>query len=434
VSSADNLDELAADPKRPQAAPARPPTDLRGRIRVRLGAEDGSLVAYGFGGQRVVIPAFAVGAVRTVDGYRLGSLDRGRALLVFDHQERLLLRARGRWETYGDVAAVCRAAGAPAPTHVRYFSRRRKAGRGRRERQRRPPLYQRAPGCRKLRTAPRGHTPRVLARDAVFFAVVGAAAFVGVIPGAVLPDWFGAVRVLLGLVGAVLGAAAGSWLFAALSHLVNDGLRWAVASCSARSLAPAGRFFRRRPRSGAWSAWATAGMVALVPALIAWGPGVGIASLAHGLSDSSLVAQLRAHGVSTPGFLVDVPQYSTDDNGQATVTDVATLTFVPNHEKKPWETTDPAVGGRPLPLNQADPGDTKERMTVVYLPADPDTAAARQQIAGSVWHGAPTANVIVGSLLTLALPLLIWRLVYRIRRQRWLRYAALFDETGVDHE
>ncbi len=67
-------------------------------------------------------------------------------------------------------------------------------------------------------------------------------------------------------------------------------------------------------------------------------------------------------------------------------------------------------------------------MTVVYLPGDPGTAAAQQQITGSVWHGAPTANLIVGALFTLALPPLIWALVLRVRRRRWLRNADLVDD------
>ncbi len=58
-----NIDGLVPDPAHPQAFPSKYPMDLMGRIRVRLCAEDGSLVAYGFGGQRVVLPAESVGAV-----------------------------------------------------------------------------------------------------------------------------------------------------------------------------------------------------------------------------------------------------------------------------------------------------------------------------------------------------------------------------------
>jgi len=433
-----NLDETATDAEHPQAFPAQRPTDLMGRIRVRLCAEDGGLVAYGFGGQRIVLPASAVGAVRTVDAYRVRRANRGRALLVLDHEQRILLRAGGLWETYGEVARVCRAAGVPAPEHVSYpvftssrsyQSRKdRQAAARRSRRKQKPPLYQKAPGYRKLRTIPRGMTARVLVTLALCLAVIGCAAAIGAVPALLLPEWIGAVRVLLGIAGVILGAAAGVWLCAAISHLVMDGLRWAVASAKVSALAPPGRFFRRRARSTAWPKLATAGLVVLVPALIGWGPGVAIASLVHGLSDSQLVAELRAGGVQTPGFVIDVPQYSTDDNGNTTVTDVSTLAFLPNGDKDLWETTDPSIGGRPLPLDAADPADTREPVTVVYLPDDPDTAAAAQQIAGSVWHGAPTANLIVGSLLTLPLPLLIWRLAVRIRRRRWLRDADFLED------
>jgi hypothetical protein len=58
-----NIDDLVPDPSHPRAFPSKYPMDLMGRIRVKLCAEDGNLVAYGFGGQRVVLPAKSVGAV-----------------------------------------------------------------------------------------------------------------------------------------------------------------------------------------------------------------------------------------------------------------------------------------------------------------------------------------------------------------------------------
>jgi hypothetical protein len=75
------------------------------------------------------------------------------------------------------------------------------------------------------------------------------------------------VRVLLGIVGAVLGAAAGTWLCLAVYHLALDALRWV-----ARTVAPARRFFGQergeRPEHSAWSNAVTVGLVALVPALV----------------------------------------------------------------------------------------------------------------------------------------------------------------------
>ncbi len=420
-----NLDDLVRDPQRPQTCPLKCPMDLMGRIRVWLAAEDGKLVAYGFGGQRIVLPAKSVGEVHTVSAFRVRGIRHGPALLVLDHEQRILLRAGGRWETYGELAKVCRAAKVPAPTHLvttlksRPGSRsgKRQAGRGTMV----IPRFEKAPGYRKLRANPRGTSLRVLAQGVLFLLTIGAGAVLGALPAVALPEWTGAVRTLIGIAGVLLGMAGGTWAGAALSHVVAAALRWAVTSWAAGTVAPVRRFFRRRERSGAWSVAANVGVVALVAALIGWGPGVGIASLAHGQRDSSLVAELRAHGVSAPGLLIDVQQSSTASNGDVTVTDVPTLSFLG------WQATDPSIGGRPLPLDAADPVGTREPETVVFLPSDPQVAAASQQIAGSVWHGAPTANLITGGLFTLALPALLWLLVLRLRRLRWRRAKEMVE-------
>ncbi len=233
------------------------------------------------------------------------------------------------------------------------------------------------------------------------------------------------MRTLIGIAGGLFGAAGGCWVGAAIVHKLADTVRWAGTSWSMGTLAPPDRFFgrrfRTRQRAGAWSVALTIGLTALIPALIGWGPGVGIASLAHGFRDAALVAELRADGVATRGVLIDVPQYSTDSNGEVTETDVATLKFAVPGPGSPWEVTDPSIGGRPLPLSSADPYDTDIPLTVVYLPSDPDTAAARQQVTGSVWHGAPTANLISGLLLALALPAAVWAFIRRVKRIRQRR-------------
>lgn len=409
------MDDLAPDPERPQAFPSTYPMDLMGRIRVKLCAEDGNLVAYGFGGQRVALPAKSVGSVVTVRSFRVGRVTHGRALLVLDHDDQLLLRADGMWETYGEVQKVCRAAKAPSPTH-RYSVRNRRTGR-------RPPRLSKAPGYVKLRTHPRGTALRVLALIALYLVVAGLGGFIGVLPAVALPEWFGAVRTLIGIIGVLLGLAGGLWVAAAIAHVLADGVRWAAISRATGTPAPPARFFvRRREHAGTWLAAANVGLVLLFFALVGWGPGVGIASLAHGLRDSSLVANLRANGATIPGTLIDVPQYSTDDNGKTTETDVPTLSFLF------WKTTDPSIGGRPLPLDASDPIDTSIPETVVYLPSDPGVAAAEQQITGSVWHGAPTANLISGGVFTLALPPLLWFLVLRVRRRRWRRAKEFVDD------
>jgi hypothetical protein len=414
------MDDLVPDPAHPQAFPAKYPMDLMGRIRVRLCAEDGNLVAYGFGGQRVVLPAESVGAVNTVSSFRTGRrIKHGRALLVLDREDRILLRADGLWETYGEVKKVCRAAKVPSPSHLWSTSTRGSKGssrtRGRRGRTRRPPRFAKARGYVKLRTSPRGTSLRVLAQIVLFVAAAGLGGFIGAIPAVVLPEWFGAVRTLIGIAGVVLGVAGGIWVGAAISHVLADAVRWTVTSWAAGAVAPARRFFgRRREHSAVWLVLANAGLVFLVVALVGWGPGVGLASLAHGLRDSSLVAELRANGSTTPGTLIDVLDYSTE-------TDVPTLSFLGH------KTTDPSIGGRPLALDASDPLDTEEPETVVYLASDPDVAAAEQQITGSVGHGAPTANLISGGLFTLALPPLIWLLVLRVRRRRWRQAKEFVD-------
>jgi hypothetical protein len=426
-----NMDDLVPDPAHPQAFPSKYPMDLMGRIRVKLCAEDGNLVAYGFGGQRVVLPAKTVGFVVTVGSFRVGRVAHGRALLVLDNDERILLRADGMWETYGAVEKVCRAAEAPSPKHVYAGLRGSSPGmsgtQARHARSgRRPPRFAKAPGYVRLRTNPRGSALRVLALIVLFLVATGLGGFIGVLPAVVLPEWFGAVRTLIGIVGVLLGIAGGLWIAAAVAHLLADAVRWAAISLAAGTPAPPGRFFARRPEhSGTWLAAANVGLVLLFFALAGWGPGVGIASLAHGLRDSSLVAELRANGATIPGTLIDVPQYSTDDNGNTVETDVPTLSFLL------WKTTDPSIGGRPLPLDASDPLDTDVPETVVYLPSDPDVAAAQQQIAGSVWHGAPTANLITGGLFTLALPPMLWFLALRARRRRVRRAKGYVEDLAA---
>ena len=388
-----------------------------------LRAEDGNLVGYGFGGQRVVVPAGTVGAVVTVDRYRTEHARYGRALLVLDRKQRILLRASGLWETYGEVARVCRAAGLPKPRHV-YTVRTRSARRSGGRSARAWPLYQKAPGYRRLRMAPRTTPLRLLAGTVLFLLTTVFGIFLGVLPAVLLPEWFGAVRTLIGITGGVLGAAAGIWLGAAIRNQTVQALRWAVSSWTARTVAPPGRFFRRREPSARWAVLRTVGLAGLIVAMVGWGPGVGIASLTHGLRDSALVAELRAHGVAAPGLLVDVPRYSTDSDGETTETDVPTLSFLGQ------EVTDPSIGGRPLPLDSGDPVGTRQPVTVVFLPLNFSTAAARQQITGSVWHGAPTANMISASLLTLALPVAVRGFVARVRRLRRRRDGILLDDLG----
>ena len=373
-----NADDLIPDAGHPQAFPGKYPMDLMGRIRVKLRAEDGNLVAYGFGGQRVVLPAKSVGHVVTVSSFRTGRrIAHGRALLVLDHDDRILLRADGLWETDGEVRKVCRAAKVPGPKHVystaATIARGTSTARARRNNTSRTVYYAKAPGYVKLRVNPRGSTLRVLALIVLFLVTAGLGGFIGAIPAVLLPEWFGAVRTLIGIVGAAFGIAGGIWVGAALTHLLADAVRWAATSWAAGTPAPGRRFFaRRREHSGAWLSAANVGLVFLVIALIGWGPGVGLTSLAHGFRDSSLVAELRADGTTTPGTLIDVPDYSTDDNGNDD-RDRRADAVLPRHV----QVTDPSIGGRPLPLDADDPADTDEPETVVYLKSDPARRGGR---------------------------------------------------------
>jgi hypothetical protein len=434
-----NADDLVRDPKHPQASPATYPMDLMGRIRVKLTAEDGDLVAYGFGRQRIVLPHKSIGAVRTVDKFHMGTsnITRDNALLVLDCDRKILLRADGLWETYGEVQRICQAAKLPSPTHIstvsyanyqpgKYQSRPR-----RQDRTVTPvPRYIKAPQYKRLRVRPGGWSLRLLAVLVLYGVTTGLAGFLGAVPAVALPEWFGAVRTLLILIGVSLGASAGAWTGAAILRVWTNAVRWAGASWAARMPAPASRFFSRpRERSSGWQRAANVGLAALFVALIGWGPGVGTVTLAHGFRDAALVAGLRENGVATHGTLVDAPDYETSDNGNVTEKDVSTLSFtVGGHLIRD---DDPSIGGRPLPLAPGHPLRTSVPETVVYLPDNLNVAAAKQQITGSVWHGAPTANLISGGLLTLALPPVILYLVLRVRRLRWKRASGLVEDLAA---
>jgi hypothetical protein len=86
----------------------------------------------------------------------------------------------------------------------------------------------------------------------------------GVAVAAALPRSLGSVRVTIGVVLAIVGAAGGVWLCSSAGHLVADGWRWAVASRQAGRLIRPGRFFRSRERPSEWSRLAGSAKVALI--------------------------------------------------------------------------------------------------------------------------------------------------------------------------
>lgn len=396
----------------PEARPVPPVSDLMGRQPVRVAAEGTDLVAYGFGGQRIAIPVTSIASVVAHPGYKGRFRSPGPALVVLDARERALLRAAGTWGEYPwldrwgrpvtDLKAVCDSLTLPPPEFLsRYSARSRRPGR------------RRAPGYRRLRTRPRGFALWVLALCLLIPTVLGLGIFAGTLPAVALPSAIGSVRVLIGIAGGVLGGVAGLWLLGHALAAAAGTIRWAVFSLRAHSPAPPARFFERDKRPGTARKLATAGMVLLVPALVGWGPGVGIVTLVHGFSDQALVTLLRQHGVPTLGLVVDEPSWTTDSSGDVVIHHHPTLAFYGGGlGKTVTRAPDPAIGGRTWPINE------KKLLIVVYDPADPQRAAVQQQIEGSPWHGAPTGNLVACSILTAGLPVLVWLVVRRIRGMR----------------
>jgi hypothetical protein len=365
-------------------------TDLLGQMPVRLAAENGELVAYGFG-QRVAIPAADVGRV-VVHGAPGGF--RRPGLLVLDKQARIMVAARGMWSR--DVTTVLSALGRQAPEYLNGPA----AARWLRQ-------WTHAPGYQKLRVRPKRYALRVVSLIVLWLLLSVLGLLIGVGLAGLLPAAAGAVRVLFGLVLVVALVCGAGYL----TGLAVRAARWVAISREVGSLAPPGQFLRageetiRRRRK-----FVTIAMVVAIPVLIGWGPGVGIASLAHGFADQRLVTQLRTGGVATTGYVIDVPQYSTDSDGNTVVTEQVTLEYFAGRTLA--QSPDPAIGGWTWPVDPDQP------VTIVYDRADPSTAAVQGQIAGSPWHGAPIANVVSGAALTVLLLVQVWLTFRRIRGLR----------------
>jgi hypothetical protein len=151
---------------------------------------------------------------------------------------------------------------------------------------------------------------------------------------------------------------------------------------------------------------------------------VGGVTLVHGFSDQALVTHLRAVGRPAPGVVTGVPQYTAGVGGNSTeLTYRASLEFLAGAQQV--LTPDPAIGGRVWPISD-------EFVTVIYDPAQPRTAAVAGQLQGSPWGGAPLGNLISGALLTLALPVLLWRLTRRLRATSRAARAKLLEGIGYE--
>ena len=282
----------------------------------------------------------------------------------------------------------------------------------------------RAGGYRRLRTRPRGFVPAMLATGLAGLALIGLGAFAGVQPAVALPGSVGSVRDLLGIAGGLAGAWVAGWLFIVAVRSAIATVRWSAASRAMRSPAPWSRFYPHGTRRVSLPQLLTVAMLLAVPALVGWGPVVGGVTLVHGFSDQALVTYLRTVGRPALGVVTGVPQYTTGIGGNNTeLTYRASLEFLAGAQQV--LTPDPVIGGRVWPISD-------EFVTVIYDPAQPRTAAVASQLQGSPWGGAPLGNLISGALLTLALPVLLWRLTRRLRATSRAARAKLLEGIGYE--
>jgi Protein of unknown function (DUF3592) len=372
--------------------PGRPERDLLGRAPVRLRIEGDLFLGYGFGHQRVAIPRSSVKALGTYSYPRSRGAPR-EGLVVLDADDRMLLKARGVWndDALWDFA---RKAGLPSP-RFRY----RPGGRR---------LRRRAPGYRRLRTAPRGSW---LVSAFVVIAVLGSLGFGGAIAlllaTQTVPRSFGAVRVLIDIVALLAGMAIGLTASAYLLKAADAAVKWLARSVALRlghdvpEAPPAPRSRdsdrRRLPELARLG----------VPVLAIFGPIVLTVTIVGGVRDERLIDRLNRHGVSTSGTVADRPAVSTGSRGTS-ITHHVQLTFT-TRDGRFVITADRSIGGLTYTnLNARD-------VTVVYDPRHPATAAVKQQLRTSPWHGGRTANLVSGSVFTV---LLLAYTAFRLRRRR----------------
>lgn len=378
----------------PEARPDPPERDLRGREPVRIRAEGSVLAAYGFGRQRVAIPAASIGSVLNHVPERL----HADGMVVLDRDGRILLRAEGLWHD-SRLEPVLTELDLPGPTHLSEP----------------PPRWARAPGYRRLRVRSRWFVPLRLAFSLVaavaLLAAFGAGIFGGLELGELVPARFGAVGNLAQVASGLLGGLAsvclllgGGWLVQAVAQGAIDRL---ASAREARPPAPARPLLPRGWLSDATRPFRLIAAVLAVPLLIAWGPGVLIVTMSNGFSDQALVMTLRQDGVSVFGRVIDVPAHRSNGVGQLVTIYHPVLTWT--NGGRSFTIPDPDIAGRHWPVNP------DRIITVIYNPRRPDQAAAAGQLAGSAWQGIPTANLISSSLLTLVLLVLaeIWRRAVR---------------------
>jgi hypothetical protein len=227
------------DPEIPTAFPIEGKTNLMGDMPVRLRAEGQTLAAYGFGRQRIAIPADEIGTIQSYLARDKAGKLTGCSLAVLTRHGSPLLWARGPWKP--GLADVRKALGVPvvtypAPGDFAEYKTRRSLPRG----------------TAVLRVRPRFW----LASGLFSLAVLLTMATFGGVAGAqlsLLPPGIGGVRDLIGIALGTAGVLGAAWLFFAAKSLLTDVLRWLVASLRAGGPAPWDRFIHLetgRPRHG----------------------------------------------------------------------------------------------------------------------------------------------------------------------------------------
>jgi hypothetical protein len=388
------------DPVFPTAYPIEGTADLMGDMPVRICAEGRELVAYGFGDQRIAIPAgeirdIRVRLIRNKDGKYPGSLT-----IVVGKTGQVVLQARAPWGP--GLEDVCAELGLRALTFTNSSVSDFRHGVN--------AWQQPYP---TLRVRPRGWLAAGFVTVIMAIASGGLAATGGVLLALLLPSSIGGIRNLIGIALGIAGLLGGLRLFLLAKAALLDSIRWLVTSARAGGPAPAHRIFEGLGESGEWPGMlATVVLGFAIPLLLLWAVIIEANTVAHGFRDQALVSQLRQHGATTTGVVVNVPYYTTDSNGDQVEHDQATLEFTPAGGQQEVQVPDPAIAGWTWPMNPA------AAVTIVYDPADPQTAAVQGQITGSPWHGAPTGNIIAGALVIVAEPFLIWLFIRRVTAAR----------------
>ncbi|MCO5997310.1 hypothetical protein [Actinoallomurus rhizosphaericola] len=178
---------------------------------MRLRVEGDLFVGYGFGDQRVTVPRSSVKAVGHYSRRRYrGGPSEG--LVLLDGADRILLRAKGDWR--GEpLVTFCRRAGLPRPQS-------RDGGR----------LWRRAPGYRRLRTAPRGAGLAAALIVVFVLAVSMLCGMAGLSLIWLLPASFGPLRPVVGIVALIGGVVVGAALGGQAVHLATRALKWTARS------------------------------------------------------------------------------------------------------------------------------------------------------------------------------------------------------------